>query len=44
MIFRYYIDGSTGTIKADSAKEADIMIRETIEIKLEPEDIEKGDR
>ena len=44
MTYRYRIDGVTGTVEASDPAEADMMVREIIEVKLEPEDKERGDR
>jgi len=45
MKYRYYILNATGSIEADSPKEADEIIRnQVVEITIEPEQIENEDK
>jgi len=43
MKYKYIIDGMEGTIEADNEAEADMMIREKIEIKIESDENDKED-
>uniref|UniRef100_A0A6H2A6T1 Uncharacterized protein n=1 Tax=viral metagenome TaxID=1070528 RepID=A0A6H2A6T1_9ZZZZ len=43
MRYKYIIDGVTGTIEAENEAEADIMIREEIEIRIESDENDRED-
>ena len=41
MKYRYTVDGFTGVIEAENEAEADLMVRELVEIEIEEVDDEK---